>query len=880
MFIGYSNECKKVIDRAKGYAMSSGGLLGTEHLIAAMLKVEESEAGQYLRNIGVDVERYMHTIPFKNIRQESYTLSQRVENILSVASKDAKNNGQQYVTSTDLLIAILQDPTSYGVNNLAEQGLDVRLVLNNLLTQKEEALANMQQQEEENPNPQIQFQQGPQGFNIAFGGNPEDIENLFKQAGINLGGFGQPSGKQQQKPKGDPKLKGLDKYGVDLTARARQGKLDPVVGRKDEVDRIIQILSRRTKNNPVLIGEPGVGKSAIVEGLAQAIVKGDVPEMLKNKIIFSLDITSMVAGAKYRGEFEERIKEAIDIVKNNPDIILFIDEIHMIVGAGATGEDGNMDAANILKPQLARGELQTIGATTIEEYRKHIEKDAALERRFQPIMVEPPSVEDTILILKGLREKYEEHHHVKITNDAIVAAANLSDRYINDRFLPDKAIDLIDEAASRKHIGASVLPKDINDLEEKIARLNVEKNDARDVEDYDKAGEIKKEIDATQNELDRRKREWKSNQVEQELVLTEEDIAQIVSSWTKVPVVKLTQSEADVLLHLEDTLQKRVIGQDEAVKAVAKAVRRARVGIKDPKRPIGSFIFLGPTGVGKTELSKALAEAMFGDENLMIRIDMSEYMEEINVTKLIGSAPGYVGYDEGGQLTEKVRRNPYSVILFDEIEKAHPDVFNILLQILDDGRLTDSHGRTVSFKNTVIIMTSNIGASELKKKAVGFGGSGEDGFSDYEEMKEREMAALRRTLKPEFINRIDDIIVFRSFEKKDMYDIAKLMANALEKRLDERGIKIDITDEALNVVIEKGFNLEYGARPLRRALQSMIEDELATRMLKDEFAIGDTVKISAKDNELTFEKVAASEEKPQEEKKEEEAEASEEKSEE
>ncbi len=866
MFLGYSNECKKVIDRAKGYAISSGGLLGTEHLVAAMLKVDESPAGQYLRNIGVDVERYMHIIPFKNEKQAGYTLSKRVENILNKASKDAKANGQDYVTSIDILIAILEDPTSYGVNGLAEQGFDIRLIYNNVVAQKEEALAAQRQDQEDMDEPQ---QEGPQMFNFSFGGNPEDIENMLKNAGFSLGGFGQPSqAKQgQQKPKGDPKLKGLDKYGVDLTARARQGKLDPVVGRKEEVDRIIQILSRRTKNNPVLIGEPGVGKSAIVEGLAQAIVKGDVPEMLKNKIIFSLDITSMVAGAKYRGEFEERIKEAIDIVKNNPNIILFIDEIHMIVGAGATGEDGNMDAANILKPQLARGELQTIGATTIEEYRKYIEKDAALERRFQPIMVEPPSVEDTILILKGLREKYEEHHHVKITDEAIKAAANLSDRYINDRFLPDKAIDLIDEAASRKHIGASVLPKDINDLEEKIARLNVEKTDAAREEDYDKAGEIKKQIDETQNELDRRKREWKSTQSEEKLVLTEEDIAQIVSSWTKVPVVKLTQSEADVLLHLEDTLQKRVIGQDEAVKAVAKAVRRARVGIKDPKRPIGSFIFLGPTGVGKTELSKALAEAMFGDENLMIRIDMSEYMEEINVSKLIGSAPGYVGYDEGGQLTEKVRRNPYSVILFDEIEKAHPDVFNILLQILDDGRLTDSHGRTISFKNTIIIMTSNIGASDLKKKAVGFGGNGEDAMSDYDEMKEREMAALRRTLKPEFINRIDDIIVFRSFEKKDMYSIAKLMANSLQKRLQDRGININITDEALNVVIEKGFNLEYGARPLRRALQSMIEDELATRMLKDEFGIGDTIVISAKDNELTFEKVVEGEVKEEKESK-------------
>ncbi len=851
MFLGYSNECRKVIERAKGYAMASGGLLGTEHLIAAMLNVPESPAGQMLRNVGVDVDKYMRTIPFSNVKQATYQMSARVEDACNKASRQAKMAGQNSITSMDLLFMILQDQSAYGVKNIAAQGLDINLLLNNITA----AIESQRNGGEDNT---VEFENEGPTIEIHTNGDiPDDIQDMFKNIGMNFGGFGQaqrPNQGGSQKPKGDPKLKGLDKYGVDLTAKARQGKLDPVVGRKDEVDRIIQILSRRTKNNPVLIGEPGVGKSAIVEGLAQAIVKGDVPEMLKNKIIFSLDITSMVAGAKYRGEFEERIKDAIDIVKNNPNIILFIDEIHMIVGAGATGEDGNMDAANILKPQLARGELQTIGATTIEEYRKHIEKDAALERRFQPIMVEPPSVEDTILILKGLREKYEEHHKVKITDEAINAAAQLSDRYINDRFLPDKAIDLIDEAASRKHIGASVLPKDVNDLEEKIARMNVEMTDAAREQDFDKAGQIKKDIEATQVELEKRRNEWKAKQSEDNLVLTEEDIAQIVSSWTKVPVVKLTQSEADVLLHLEDTLRKRVIGQDEAVTAIAKAVRRARVGIKDPKRPIGSFIFLGPTGVGKTELSKALAEAMFGDENLMIRIDMSEYMEEINVSKLIGSAPGYVGYDEGGQLTEKVRRNPYSVVLFDEIEKAHPEVFNILLQILDDGRLTDSHGRTVSFKNTIIIMTSNIGASELKKKAVGFGSEG-DAMSDYEEMKEREMSALRRTLKPEFINRVDDIIVFRSFEKKDMYDIAKLMANSLEKRLQERGIFVTIDDDALNLVIEKGFNLEYGARPLRRALQSMVEDELATKMLQNEFGIGDKVNITAKDDKLVFTKV-------------------------
>ncbi|MEG1608828.1 MAG: AAA family ATPase, partial [Clostridia bacterium] len=601
--------------------------------------------------------------------------------------------------------------------------------------------------------------------------------------------------------------------------------------------RIIQILSRRTKNNPVLIGEPGVGKSAIVEGLAQAIVKGEVPEMLKNKKIFSLDMASLMAGTKYRGEMEEKLKKTIDTIKNSGDTILFIDEIHTIVGAGASGE-GNMDVANILKPQLARGELQTVGATTLEEYRKYIEKDSALERRFQPIIVEPPSVEDTVCILKGLREKYEQHHGVTITDEAVEAAAVMSDRYIADRFLPDKAIDLIDEASSRKKIGNSVAPKDIKELEDKLARLNVEKKDALKREDFLHCDEIKKSIDQLTTQIVDKKKVWKQNQGEKDLSVTEEDIAQIVSSWTGVPVVKLTQSESEKLLHLEDSLKKRVVGQDEAVTAISKAVRRARAGIKDPNRPIGSFIFLGSTGVGKTELCKALAEVMFGDENLMLRFDMSEYMEKINVSKLIGSAPGYVGYDEGGQLTEKVRRKSYSVVLFDEIEKAHPDVFNILLQILEDGRLTDSHGRTVSFKNTIIIMTSNIGASDIKAMPkLGFG-AGAEAEEAYESMKEKQMEALKRTMKPEFINRIDDIIMFRSLAKEDMSAIADLMIGSLTKRLEGRDIKIAVTEKAKQFIIDKGFNAEYGARPLRRAVQKLVEDQLSEEILKGNFAIG------------------------------------------
>lgn len=809
----YSQECQMTLEKARELAKQSQGLLGTEHMIAAMLLTEESEGGKIMRDLGIDAEEYVNrNIAFENPKG-GYSISNRMNAIMARAILMAAKLNKDEVGSDLVLYSILQDETSWGVKGLIAMGFYPRNILN-MIVQKYNGESNSGYSQDDSDSSQYGY-----------------------------------SSNSSNKSKGQ--FKEIEKYGVDLTEKAKKGQLDPVIGRKDEVDRIIQILSRRTKNNPVLIGEPGVGKSAIVEGLAQAIVSGDVPEMLKNKTIFSLDLTSMIAGSKYRGEFEERIKKVIDTIKENKNIILFIDEIHMIVGAGETSE-GSMDAANILKPQLARGEIQTIGATTIEEYRKFIEKDAALERRFQPIMVDPPSVEDTILILKGIREQYEKHHSVKITDEAIEAAVKLSDRYINDRFLPDKAIDLIDEAASKKHIGASVVPKEVNDLEEKISKLNMEKIEKAKKEKFEEAGKIKAQVEELQKELDQKKSEWKSKKKDVELILNEDDIAQVVSSWTKVPVVKLTQSESEVLLNLENVLKNRIVGQDEAVSAVAKAVRRARVGIKDPKRPIGSFIFLGPTGVGKTELSKALAEAMFGDENLMIRIDMSEYMEPQNVSKLIGSAPGYVGYDEGGQLTEKVRRNPYSVVLFDEIEKAHPDVFNILLQILEDGRLTDSHGRTVNFKNTIIILTSNIGAQDIKKKALGFGDAKSE--ISYDDMKEKQMEALRRTLKPEFINRIDDIIVFRPFSDEDMNKIATLMSNNLVKRLKERGIDVEITQKAIDVIVTKGFNVEYGARPLRRALQSMVEDELATKMLMGEFQIGDKVLVDGEEGKLTFSK--------------------------
>ena len=809
----YSQECQMTLEKARELAKQSQGLLGTEHMIAAMLLTEESEGGKIMRDLGIDAEEYVNrNIAFENPKG-GYSISNRMNAIMARAILMAAKLNKDEVGSDLVLYSILQDETSWGVKGLIAMGFYPRNILN-MIVQKYNGESNSGYSQDDSDSSQYGY-----------------------------------SSNSSNKSKGQ--FKEIEKYGVDLTEKAKKGQLDPVIGRKDEVDRIIQILSRRTKNNPVLIGEPGVGKSAIVEGLAQAIVSGDVPEMLKNKTIFSLDLTSMIAGSKYRGEFEERIKKVIDTIKENKNIILFIDEIHMIVGAGETSE-GSMDAANILKPQLARGEIQTIGATTIEEYRKFIEKDAALERRFQPIMVDPPSVEDTILILKGIREQYEKHHSVKITDEAIEAAVKLSDRYINDRFLPDKAIDLIDEAASKKHIGASVVPKEVNDLEEKISKLNMEKIEKAKKEKFEEAGKIKAQVEELQKELDQKKSEWKSKKKDVELILNEDDIAQVVSSWTKVPVVKLTQSESEVLLNLENVLKNRIVGQDEAVTAVAKAVRRARVGIKDPKRPIGSFIFLGPTGVGKTELSKALAEAMFGDENLMIRIDMSEYMEPQNVSKLIGSAPGYVGYDEGGQLTEKVRRNPYSVVLFDEIEKAHPDVFNILLQILEDGRLTDSHGRTVNFKNTIIILTSNIGAQDIKKKALGFGDAKSE--ISYDDMKEKQMEALRRTLKPEFINRIDDIIVFRPFSDEDMNKIATLMSNNLVKRLKERGTDVEITQKAIDVIVTKGFNVEYGARPLRRALQSMVEDELATKMLMGEFQIGDKVLVDGEEGKLTFSK--------------------------
>lgn len=629
----------------------------------------------------------------------------------------------------------------------------------------------------------------------------------------------------------------LNQYGADLTKQAREGKLDPVIGRRDEIERVIQILSRRTKNNPCLIGEPGVGKTAVIEGLAEKIVLGDVPEMLINKRVVTLDITSMIAGAKYRGDFEERIKKSLNEVKKVGDVILFIDEIHTIVGAGAA--EGAVDAANILKPLLARGEIQLIGATTISEYRKYIEKDSALERRFSPVTVEEPSVEDTIKILQGIRDKYEAHHNVKITDEAINAAVNLSVRYVNDRFLPDKAIDLIDEAASKLKMKTYTRPEKLKELEEEIIAINKEKEEAIMMQEFEKAAKLRDEAFALKEKLEKDNKRWENKTSRNVTILNEEDIAEVISGWTNIPAKKLSQDENERLKNLENVLHKRVVGQNEAVEAVSKAIRRSRVGLKDPSRPIGSFLFLGPTGVGKTELSKALAEALFGNEDSIIRVDMSEFMESHSVSKLIGSPPGYVGFDEGGQLTEKIRRKPYSVLLFDEVEKAHPDVMNMLLQILEDGLLTDSQGRTVNFKNTVIIMTSNIGARLITdKKTLGFSHLSQDdnveASKQYEATKKDVLAELKKEFKPEFINRIDEIIVFHKLVEDDIMEIIDIMLNKVTKRLQDNNIEIEIDDSIKKLIFEKGFDKNYGARPLRRAIQTYVEDVISEKILDGE----------------------------------------------
>ena len=795
------------------------GYMGTEHLLLGLMREDEGIAHTVLAEAGLTDDLLTEMIRksagagASGSGGTAQELSPRAKHVLQIAMEDAARGGYAYIGTEHLLAGILREGNNMAVRLLRSAGVDARQLYTALM------------------------------------------EKLTAASRVQNGDGSSPAAEgAEANGKGN---KALSEFSRDLTAAARTGKLDPVIGRDDEIQRVIQILSRRTKNNPCLIGEPGVGKTAIAEGLAEKIAAGDVPDNLLDKKLLSLDLSGMVAGTKYRGEFEERIKKVMQEAKKDGNIILFIDEIHTIVGAGSA--EGAVDAANILKPALSRGEIQIIGATTLNEYRKYIEKDAALERRFQLATVGEPSQEAALEILKGLRQKYEQHHGLHITDEALKAAVEPSSRYINDRFLPDKAIDLMDEAASRVRMEQEEPSEELKSLEEKLNTIAADKEAAITSQDFEKATQLrdtekeyKKQLDA---ERDKRR---KSNQPHRDV--TEEDIAAVVSGWTGVPVTRLTEDESQRLLHMEETLHKRVVGQDEAVKAVARAIRRGRVGLKDPKRPIGSFLFLGPTGVGKTELCKSLAEAMFGDENAMIRIDMSEYMERHTVSRLVGSPQGYVGHDEGGQLTEKVRRKPYSVVLFDEIEKAHEDVWNIMLQILDDGRITDSQGRTVDFKNTVIVMTSNIGAKALTDAGAKLGvdagdkKAAEDADKSYEQAKETVMEELRRTFRPEFLNRIDDIIVFRALTEQDIEEVARRILKTVANRMESMGIHLDASEEAVKELAREGFDPKYGARPLRRAIQSKVEDTVAERMLDGTLKAGDTAKLSVEDDKLVVTK--------------------------
>lgn len=802
------------------------------------------------------------------------SFTQKANDVLNLAIKAAENFGHTYIGSEHILIGVLKENTSYGAELLSEKGITLesveQIIKDNTGVGNPTALSPNDFTPTAKRILEIAFQLA-RGMRNSFVGTEHLLLALLRESdsaavkilnacGVDENAFTEELVNDLSRPesefrgsKGGKKSKSstptLDEFGTDLTEKARSGGIDPVIGREKEIERVIQILSRRTKNNPCLIGEPGVGKTAIAEGLALKIVKGEVPEMLEGKKIVALDLTSMVAGTKYRGDFEERIKKAMDEVKQAKDVILFIDEVHTLIGAGAA--EGAVDAANILKPALARGEIQVIGATTIEEYRKNIEKDAALERRFQSVNVGEPTEEEAIEILKGLRDKYEAHHKVKISDEAIETAVKMSVRYIADRFLPDKAIDLIDEAASRVRLKAFTAPPNLKSMEQEIKRLQQEKSSAVKSQDFEQAAKIRDKEKELQTLLDEEKEKWKNSSGRDIKEVTTEDIANVVSSWSGIPVTQLTKEESERLLNMEQILHERIVGQDKAVSAVARAIRRGRVGIKNPNRPLGSFIFLGPTGVGKTELCKSLAEAMFGSEDAIIKLDMSEYMEKHTVSKLIGSPPGYVGFDEGGQLTEKIRRKPYSVVLFDEIEKAHPDVFNILLQILEDGVLTDSKGRKVSFKNAIIIMTSNVGAAKIisSKSALGFGGDDNDENKSIEDLV---MEDLKKTFKPEFLNRIDDIIVFNRLEKDDIKEIAARMLKTLTKRLAEMDITLEFTDAAISAIADAGFDNVYGARPLRRAIQRKIEDPLSELMLQKKVSDGDKCTVDFKDDKFTF----------------------------
>ncbi|MDY4608782.1 MAG: ATP-dependent Clp protease ATP-binding subunit [Eubacterium sp.] len=810
------------------------------------------------------------------------SFTQKANEVLNLAIKAAENYGHNYVGSEHILYGLLSEGTGLAASILNEKGITAEDVDNLIRTEIGTGNPTRLSPDDFTPRSkriiELSFQIA-RSMRHSFVGTEHLLVSLIKESdsyavrflnelGVSVdeilqfvaesisGGESDATESKKNGKKGKSKTPTLDEFGKDLTELAKQGKIDPVIGREKEINRVIQILSRRNKNNPCLIGEPGVGKTAIAEGLALKIVQDEVPELLKNKKIVALDLTSMVAGTKYRGDFEERIKKAMDEVKAAKDVILFIDEVHTIMGAGAA--EGAVDAANILKPSLARGELQVIGATTIDEYRKNIEKDAALERRFQPVTVGEPTEEEAVEILRGLRDKYEAHHKVKITDEAIESAVKMSSRYIADRYLPDKAIDLIDEAASIVRLNAQTIPQNLKDMEDEIKRLEQEKQSAVTSQDFESAAKLRDKQNNLKKLLADEKEKWKNVSSHEVKSVTTDEIASVVSQWTGIPVNQLTKEESERLLNMEKILHERIVGQDKAVSSIARAIRRGRVGLKNPKRPIGSFIFLGPTGVGKTELCKTLAEAMFGDENAIIKLDMSEYMEKHTVSKLIGSPPGYVGFDEGGQLTEKVRRHPYSVVLFDEIEKAHPDVFNMLLQILEDGVLTDSQGRKVSFKNCIIIMTSNVGADKITdpKLAMGFNHS-EDGKDSAKTIEELVMPDLKRTFKPEFLNRLDEIIVFNQLEKDDIKEIACRMLKTLIKRVKDMDIDIEFTDEAVSALADEGFDKTYGARPLRRAIQSKIEDRLSELILDGTVKPNTKCTVDFKDGEFTFTDKAA-----------------------
>ncbi len=808
MFKRYTEKVRKVIMMAQEEAVNlNHNYIGTEHILVGLVKENEGIAGKVLRELGVEPERVLEEIE-KIVGRGEYqevseiTFTPRAKKVLELASQEASRLGQNYIGTEHILLGLIKEGSGVATRILNEMGID----LENVYSQVMKVLM-------ESDNPEIA------------------ASSIRKES----------------------KVPTLDEFGRDLTELAREEKLDPVVGRNNEIQRVIQILSRRKKNNPCLIGEAGVGKTAIVEGLAQKIANNDVPEILKNKRIISLDLALIVAGTKYRGEFEKRLKRIVKEVQTSNDIILFIDEFHTLVGAGAA--EGAIDASNILKPALARGEIQAIGATTTDEYRKYIEKDKALERRFQPIYVPEPTIEEAIQILRGLRDKYEAHHKLTITDQALIAAVKLAARYVSGRFLPDKAIDVIDEAASRVKLKNTVYPPDVKEVEEQLLKIRKEKEAAVRLQEFEKAAKLRdkeKKYEAKYNEI---KKEWETGKTKDKIEVTVEDVAEVVSSWSGVPVYSLKEEEAKKLIRMEDELHKRIVGQDDAIKAIARAVRRARAGMKDPKRPIGSFIFLGPTGVGKTELARSLAEFLFGDENAMISLDMSEYMEKFAVSRLVGAPPGYVGYEEGGQLTEKVRRRPYSVVLLDEIEKAHPDVFNILLQIFEDGRLTDAQGRVVDFKNTVIIMTSNVGATLIKKgTSLGFRSSQEPEQMSYKEIKDSVMGELNKTFRPEFLNRIDEVIVFRSLTQNEIRQIADLLLNEVRELLTEQKITFSVRNSAKDILVKEGYDPNFGARPLRRTIERLVENPISEKILSGEFEEGDHIVIGAKKGKIIFEK--------------------------